>query len=820
MNAVWQELRLASRALLRNPGFAVAATLTLAIGIAAVTTVFALVEGIVLAPLPFPQSERLVAVGHSAPGLALEGTGMSTGTYLHYRAHARAFSGIATYHESVVNLADGEREVDHEAERVPVATVTHDFFTVLGARTAVGRLPAAADADGSGERVVLLSHELWQRRYGGDPAIVGRTIEPNRVPRRVLGVLAPGFAFPRREVGIFFPSDPDPASARAADLYNEGIGRLAPGFDTAAAERDLDRLLATLPEAFPDLSAQAIADARLRASVRPLRDTVVGETGPALWLLLAAMAILLLIACANVANLFFVRGEHRAKEIAVRTALGARGRHLVRAFAAEGLVLALAGGALGLLAAAGAVRALAGREVSQLPRLDEVKVDGPVAGVTLALSLAIALLLAVLPLIRLRRRQVTAVLGARGSASGGRRGQRTRRLLVAAQVALALTLLSGSALLARSLWLLTRADAGFRSAGVLTADLALPRTAYGTYQETRRFWEALSQRVAALPGVDAVGMASSLPLVPQGAFHDLAVEVEDRPHETRRAVSVYHATPGYFAAMGVPVVRGRGPEAAGEVERPVWLSTAAARRLFPGRDAVGRRIRRGVAAAGEEPPWATVAGVVGDVPRERVGGEPAEIVYLPVLAAAVDPDLRPSYGTLVVRTSLPPDALAPALRAVVRELDPHLPLAAMRTMEEVVARSASRTVFVMVVLGVAALAALALGTVGLYGVISYTVRRRTHEVGIRVALGARGADIRNVVLGESAALALGGIAAGIVAALAVTRFLRGLLYEVGPGDPLVLGTVAALVLAVSLVAGWLPARRAARIDPLTALREE
>jgi len=816
MNAVIQDLRHAARTLARTPGFAVVAALTLGLGIAAVTTVFALANGIVLAPLPFPDAGRLVAVGHTAPGLALEGTGMSAGTYLHYRDHARSIASIATYHESVVNLGGDGNE---EAERVPVATVTHDFFTVLGARAAIGRLPLGADADGTGEPVIVLSHDLWLRRYGGDPALVGATIAPNRVPRRVIGVLEPGFAFPRRDVGIFFPSDPDPARARASDLYNEGIARLAPGFDAPAAERDLDRLIATLPEAFPDLTPRVLADTGLRASVRPLKELIVGEAGAALWLLLAAMAFLLLIATANVASLFLVRGEHRQREIAVRTALGAKSGHLVRAFAAEGLVVAVAGGTVGLLVAAGAVRAIAAWEISNLPRLDEVAVDGRAATVALGLSAAIAVLLALLPLVRLRRPQLVATLGRGGSPSAGRDRQRARRLLVMAQVALALTLLVGSSLLARSLWRLRQADLGFQPAGVLTAELALPRSSYGTYEATRQFWDALVDRVSALPGVEGAGMVSGLPLVPQSAFHDLALDVEDRPQETRRAMSVYHATPGYFAAIRLPIVEGQAIRSGLGVERPVLLSAAAARRLFPGRSAVGKRIRRSV-GDGTDQPWATVAGIVANVPREHVGGDPAEIVYLPTLAEPVDPGLRPSYGSLVVRTRLPPASLVPALRQAVRDLDPHVPLAAVRTMDEVVARSASRTSFVMVLLGVAAALALALGTVGLYGVISYAVKRRTRELGIRVALGARQADIRNVVLGESAGLAAGGIAAGIVTTLASTRFLRGLLYEVSPGDPLVFTGMVALVLAVSLLAGWVPARRAVRVDPVTALRQE
>jgi putative ABC transport system permease protein len=837
MSPLLPDVRLAARSLARNPGFAAAAALTLALGVGAVTTVFAFADAIVLSPLPYAQANRLVTVGHVAPGLALDGVGISDGTYLHYRDRGRAFAALAMYHESAVNLStepeargnvggqgsasdDGPGDRGEAAERVAVAVVTHNFFTVFGVRPALGRLPTAADADrGSGEAVAVLSHDLWVRRYGSDPGIVGRTIFPNRAPRRVLGVLEEGFAFPSREVGIWFPADPPATGARAADLYNQGVALLAPGFDAAAAARDLDRLIPSLPDVYPDLTRQVLADAQLRAAVTPLHQAVVGDTAAALWLLLGGMGFLLAIACANVANLFLLRGEHREREMAVRAALGAGRGDLLRAFAAEGLVLALLGGVGGLLLARAAVALLVAAEVTDLPRLAEVAVDARVALFALALSLAVAFLLALLPLLRSSRRPAGAALAAGGRAAGpGRERQRIRRVLVTAQVALALTLLVGAALLARSSWRILHADPGFAAAGVLTAELALPRRAYPDHAATRRFWDELVERVEALPGVESAGMATSLPLVPQDAFHDYAIDVEDRPGESRGAMSVYHASLGWFATMRMPLVAGRGITASAEGERSILLSAAAAQRLFPGRSPLGKRLRR--SAGGPDQPWMTVVGVVGDVPRERVGGEAAEVLYLPLVAEPADLGQWPSYGTLAVRANVPPAALGPAIRQVVRDLDPHLPLAAMRTMEEVVAASAARPRFVMLLLGVAAVAALALGAVGLYGVVAYTVERRTREVGIRLALGAHASAVRNDVLRETAALAIGGIAAGSLTALASTRFLRGLLYEVSPTDPVVLLTVAALVLAVALCAGWLPARRAVRIDPMTALRRE
>jgi putative ABC transport system permease protein len=404
-------------------------------------------------------------------------------------------------------------------------------------------------------------------------------------------------------------------------------------------------------------------------------------------------------------------------------------------------------------------------------------------------------------------------------ASAGRGRQRVRRLLVTVQVALALTLLVSSALLARSLWRLMRADAGFEAAGVLTAEIALPRTGYETYAESQRFWEGLIERVRALPGVVDAGMVTGLPLVPQPAYHDLAIEVEERPDVNQPALSVYHATPGYFTALRLRLASGRGfdPADLRAAERPILLSAAAERRLFPGGSAVGKRIRRQI---GGEQPWATVIGVVADVPREHVGGAAAEIVYLPVLDEPVDPGQRPFYGTLVVRTRGLPAAQAGAVRGALRGLDPHLPLANVRTMERIVADSASRTSFVMLLLGTAAAAALALGSVGLYAVLSYTVKRRAHEFGIRLALGAARSEVRTMVLRETVRLVAAGIALGVAAAWFSARSLRALLFGVAPGDPVAVVSMVALVLAVSLLAGWLPARRAMRVDPMTVLRRD
>jgi predicted permease len=829
LDRILRDLRYALRGVRRAPGFASAVVLSLALGVGATTTVFTFVDAILLRPLPYPDPERLVAMGHEAAGLDVLEAQQSDGTYLHYRANSRAFEEIATYYENVVNLsgADGV-----EAERVPIAMVSSSFFSVLGARTVVGRLPneeeaprmggatdpndpdIGAAADGTVE--VLLSFDLWRRTYGADPDIVGRMIEANRAPRRVIGVLEAGFAFPRPEIGIWYPEDPDPARARALDMYKHGIGRLRPGFTVADAERDLDRLIPLLPEAYPDLTPELLEQARLRARVTPLEDDVVGEAGRALWLLLGGMAFLLVIASANVANLFLVRAEHKRREVAVRTALGAGGHDLFRFVAAESVLLASLGGALGLLGAgAGVEILLAFIPPEGLPRLHEVALGGRVIAFAVGLSLLVAVTLASVPGFRHARHDIGSVLREGTSASTATRTRhRARGLLVTGQLALALTLLIGSALMVQSVQRLHRVDLGFDRDGVLTAEIAMPFRGYEDYGSVHRLWDDLITRVSALPGVEAAGSVSGLPLVPKPAYYDLAIDVEERPGETYSGVTLYFASPGYFETMRMPVLEGEAIASAVTAERPIVLSASAARRLFAGGEAIGKRLRR---AAGPGT-WLTVVAVVGDVPAHHVGGDPADIVYVPILETAVEPGLSPGQGALVVRASVPPVSLAPGVREIVRSLDANLPVANVRTMTNIVADSTARTTFTLLLLLVASVAALFLGVVGVYGVTSYAVGRRTREIGLRIALGARPRDVERMVLGETTGLVLGGVALGALAALGLTRFMGTLLFEISPTDPGSYGAMAFLLLVTAVIASWMPARRAARADPQRALR--
>lgn len=848
MSTPLQELRHSARTLRRSPGFTALAVITLALGIGANSAIFTLVNAIVLQPLPHPDADRLVVVKHAAPGLGLTEAELSDGTFYHYRDHNRVFDGIGMYNENVVNLSGGA-----SPERVQVALVTPNLFSILGAQPALGRLLAEADNTPYNPDVltpVVLSHGLWTRQYGADPGIIGRTIELNSAPKQVVGIMEPGFDFPRPETEIWYPQGLDPAAAGLGGFYFHGVARLQPGVSPLAAQADLQRLIPGLADVYPGAAAEIVERGGLRAVVDPLKAEVVRDVGSALWILLGGVGLVLLIACANIGNLVLVRAEHRQKELAVRTALGAGRRELVRYFLTESTLLSAVGAALGLAMAWGAIHVLRVLGPTNLPRLHEVGLDAWVVGFTGGLAVFVALVFGAIPVLRFGRSDLAAALNeGSGRATAGRERKQSQSILVAVQVALGLTLLIASALMVQSLWRLRHVDPGFRSEGVLTLEIAMAYGPYPDYASQARYWYQLLERVRAFAGVQAAGAVTGIPLVPLEAYYDGPIISErqgvgrgDATSQTRMrvdaadpqagadeaaaqalgaaapVVTFMTVTPGYFEAMQIPLIRGRGfqPGDRAGAERPVLVSAALAQRLFSAGNAIGRRVRRG---DGPDQPWLTITGVVGDVPQESVAGEPAELVYSPVMDGAADYSY-PGHMTLAIRTSLPPLSLVPAVRRNVLTLDPNMPIANVRTMERIVADSMARTSFTMLLLLIAAAVALFLGAVGLYGVISYTVGRRTREIGVRIALGAQPARIGRMVLAQAAGVALAGLVVGMLLALALTRVLRSLLFEVSPTDPGTYAGAALLLLALALLASYLPSRRAARVDPLETLRQE
>jgi len=787
--------------------------LTLALGIGGTTAIFSLIDGIVLRPLPYPGAERLVTVRHAAPGLGLSDAGQSIGTYLHYRTANHAFEQMGAYQESVVNVTDVERP-----ERVQVALVTPSLFDVLGAVPERGRVFTDAEGQGEAGDVVVISHGLWVRHYGADPGILGRTIELNEARYTVVGVMPSGFHFPRPETEVWYPLDVlyrFPPSF--AGFYFDAIGRLRPGVSPRDAEADLQGLIAQLPDVLPGLSPERLRDSQLRAVVVPLKRAVLGNLASALWVLLGGVAFLLVIACANVANLFLVRAEHRQREIAVRCALGAARRDIGRTLLAEALLLAMAGVVLGL-ALADASTAVLLAVGPKLPRLAEVTVDLRAIGFATLLGAFSALALPLVPYLRYRSADLGAALAA--SRPGNERPDRQalRRGLVSLQIALALMLLVGSALMVRSFLRLSRVDPGFDPDRVLTAEVALPSSPYPMYQAPAAFYGQLLDRIRALPGVTEAGASTLTPLTPIPSYQWMEVDLQPGvPDSLFPRVLMVLATPDYFSTMRVPLVEGRvfgAGDLQGDVH-PVIVNRAFARRYFAGAGALGRQV-------GLRGHTLTVVGVVGDVRHESVTEPAAPTWYLPVLPGA-EPDWMPMYPHemgIAIRTTGPPVTLAPSVRRIVRDLDPNVPVSNVRTMEDIVATSTVRTRFTMVLMLVAALAALFLGAVGVHGVMAYAVRRRTHEMGVRIALGARASELAALVLRQAAWVSAVGLTAGTLGALALTRLLRGLLFEVTPTDPLSFVGTALVLLAATLLASWVPARRATRVDPIEALRYE
>jgi predicted permease len=816
-----REVRHAARRLARSPAFTAAATLTLAVGIGATVAIFALVDGVLLRPLPYPESDRLVVLRHAAPGLGLADVELSDGLYEHYRSSNEVFEEMAIWQEAFVNL-DGP---DGEALRVELVLATRSMLPLLRVRPVLG---PGFDENDNGGRSVLLSYGLWQRRYGGDPSVVGRTTLVNGAPRRIAGVMPGDFRFPRPGIDLWMDLGFDRDDLRVGSFHYQGAARLKPGVTVQQARAELDRLVQTVEGEFPDATPQRLSEMRLTPLVSRMKDDVVGDVGTTLWLLFGAVGFVLLIACANVANLHLVRAVAREREVAVRAALGAARRDLVRYLLAESALLAAVGGASGTLAAWAAVRVFATRAPVDLPRLDELAVDGRALAFAAVLTGAAGVVFCLLPAAGALRAARGGGLHRAGRAlTASPERQRAQRVLVAAQVALALTLLVGSGLMVQTFLRLAGVDSGFDERDLLTFEIAQPHRGYETYERSAGFQLALLDSLRALPGVLSAGAVGGLPMTgTEGGSSWTAtsrflqpLEAGGQPPTDRepREVRARAVTHGYFESMGISVLDGRAPRPTDLAAdgAPVLLSANLAARLFPGASAVGRLVRHP-----DDPGWNTVLGVVADV-REDGNDEPApEVVYVPLLDARTFPGVGPGYLAFALRTGVPPTSLVAAVRRIVRTLDSRMPIGSVRTMEEIVAAKSARLAFTMVLILGAGIAATFLGTIGLYGILSYTVGQRRREIGVRVALGAEPGDVVRLVLREGVALTVIGIGAGVVTAALLTRFLEALLYEVSPTDPATFALTAAGLLLVALVACTLPARRAAGVQPVEALAAE
>ena len=812
MDNLLQDLRYAVRQLLRSPGFAAVAVLTLALGIGANTAIFSVISSVLLQPLPYGDADRVVAVWNSFRDN--EQMSLSAPELIDYREGIRSFEALAAYRQAAVNLT-GEAE----PERLSAGRVTANLFEVLGTEAMIGRTFTAEEDVPGQNNVVVLGYSLWQRRFAGDPSVVGSAVRLNGTLRTVVGVMPPSFRLPidyetEDATQLWTPLALDLNNLGGRGYHNlHAVARLRPGATREQANAEL-RLLTQrwLDEGIEDLEG-------FTATTVPVKEEVIGDIRPALLVLFGAVGFVLLIACANVANLLLVRADQRQKEMAVRVALGAARRRIVSQLLTESALLAAVGGALGLLLAWLGVQALVALDPASIPRLEQATLDTRVLAFTGLVTLLTGVLFGAIPALRASRPDLVGPLKEGGrNTTRGRSGQRFRRALVAAEIALSVVLVIGAGLMVRSFWQLQQIELGLQPESVLTMRLSLPAAEYPEAANITAFYSQLLERVQALPGVRSAGAAAILPLA--GNIGDWGIDIDGRAEGPEENFSGYLqiVTPGFFETLGLTRVSGRFLEG---TDRPdglpsVVISEAMARQYWPGENALGRRFRvRGQ----EEGPWFTIVGVVGNVRYNAVVEESLPVMYfpheqVPLFLGGV------SSMALVVKTATDPLTATGAVREVIRSMDPSLPISEVRSMEQIVNTAFSEPRFTMLLLAVFAGVALILGAVGIYGVIAYMVNQRTHEIGVRMALGARAADVRQLVVQQGAMLALIGILLGLAAALVTTRVLSSLLYEVSTTDPATFAAVALLLGAVAVLASYLPARRATRVDPMVALRAE
>ncbi len=814
MGTFLSDLRYTFRSLAKSPGFTAVAIITLALGIGANSAIFSVVNGVVLRPLEYRSPGELVMITSQFPTLGFDKFWMSAPEFFELQERNQSFSSIGGYTTGEVSITGGDRPI-----RVNAGFVSAEIFETLGVPAAAGRVYTADEDQPGGDLVFVLSHELWQGAFGGERSIVGRTLEVNGVQRTIVGVMPPKFDLNDNGVEAWIPLQLDRVNQRPrGNHFLFLVGRLRPTVTLERAEAELQTLLTQWTELNPGTHVPRPENHPL--AYEALHEEVVGNVRPALLTLLGAVGFVLLIACANVANLLLARAESRQKEIAVRTALGAGKGRLLRQFLTESTVLSLAGGAAGLLLGYWGVQLLLATSPGSIPRVAEIGLDLNVIGFTVLVSLFTGVLFGLAPLLHLSGGSLSIALreGGQRTTAGSAR-QRLRRLLVVSEVALAVVLVVGSGLMLRSFGALQQVDPGFEPDGLLTYRLFLPGSDYPGPPEQLAFFDRLVQETAALPGVERVAAMSGLPPNRRVNANDMEFEgLERTPDGPPHNVDYWQfITTDYFATMQIPVVEGRlYTSADADVSQPVAVvNETMAKTFWPDENAIGKRVR----PSNPQIPWFTVVGIVKDVKQGGLGEETGTEIYFH-LPQAVAIGFFPRSMNVVMRTTPPPETLAGSARQTVASLDASLPLADLQPMNDVFFGSVAQPRFLTLLLAIFAVVALALAAVGTYGVMSYSVAERSKELGVRIALGAGSRRVLGMVMKQGLAVAGTGLAIGMLGALALTRLLSSLLFQVSATDVVTFLAAPIVLVAVAVAACYVPARRATRVDPIEVLRAE
>jgi len=812
MQTLWQDLRFGFRTLTRKPGFTVVAIIALALGIGANTAIFSVVNSVLLRPLAYREPAALVVINHDYPKINLKASVSAIG-YTHYRDNAKSFESVAAMTGGGFNLTGGG-----DPEQVNGSRITYNFFSALGAEAGLGRVFLPEEDQPGKNKVVVLSHGFWQRRFGGDPGIVNKNITLNDESYTVVGVMPPSFQFGRelgQVVDLWTPIAFTSQQLSYNNLTNENLfvfARLKRGVTIGQAQAELDTIAANLRRQYLPWAGSR---SEWGLTTESLTELVIGNIRQALWILMGIVGLVLLIACANVANLLLARAADRQKEMAIRTALGAGRWRVIRQLLTESALLALMGGAIGLLLTWLGINALVKVNQVQIPRASEIGVDWRALAFTLGVSLLTGFVFGLVPALQISKADLHETLkeGGRTGSSGARAW--VRNTLVVLEMALALVVLVSAGLLVRSFWRVQQVNPGFAPQNALAMSLVLPATKYKEPVQRVNFYKEALQRIRALPGVQSAGATSILPLSGNNSSGSFQIEGrvtpqgQSSPHGDRWA-----ATTDYFSTMRIPIIRGRFFDDRDTMEsQPVAIiDETMARKYWPDEDPMGKRIT--FQSRDNKPIWREIVGVVGHVKHKGLEGESRVQYYIP------HSQTQNAFMSLVVRASGDPTSLTGAVRGAISGLDKDLPVFRVKTMEQFVSESMAQRRFAMALVGIFAAVALALACVGLYGVLSYSITQRFREIGIRMALGASGADVLRLVVGQGMLLALAGVALGSVAAFLLTRLMANLLFAVTAGDPLTFATIATLLTLVALVACFAPARRATKVDPIEALRYE